>query len=91
MGQRYGAWRRSALAAIFEDASPALIREGCEAIKRSLVLGPRMKLATDLPSIIERFAASAAASEGMPEPLLWQEPRQCLKMLADLPWPPERA
>lgn len=78
------------LATIFEDASPALIREGCEAIKRSLVLGPRMKLATDLPSIVERFAASAAAAEGMPEPLLWQEPRQCLKMLADLPWPPDR-
>lgn len=81
----------TALAAIFEDASPALIREGCEAIKRSLVLGPRMKLATDLPAIMERFAASAAAAEGMPEPLLWAEPRQCLKLLADLPWPPERA
>ena len=81
----------TALAAIFEDASPALIREGCEAIKRSLVLGPRMKLASDLPAIMERFAASAAAAEGMPEPRLWAEPGQCLKLLADLPWPPERA
>lgn len=79
------------IAAIFDGASPALIREGCEAIKRSLVLGPRMKLATDLPSIMDRFRASAAASEGMPEPLLWAEPRQCLKRLEGLQWPPERS
>lgn len=81
----------AALAAIFDDASPALIREGCEAIKRSLVLGPKMRLPTDLPSIVERFAASASASEGMPEPMLWREPGTAMRMLRDAPWPPERA
>lgn len=80
----------AALAEIFEDASPALIREGCEAIKRSLVLGPKMSLSTELPSIVERFAASASASEGMPEPILWRELGSSLRMLRDQPWPPER-
>lgn len=79
------------LASIFDDASPALIREGCEAVKRSLVLGPKMRLPTDLPSIIERFAASASASEGMPEPMLWREPGTALRSLRDAPWPPELA
>ncbi len=81
----------AALAAIFDDASPALIREGCEAIKRSLVLGPKMRLPTDLPAIVERFAASASASEGMPEPLLWREPGTAMRLLREAPWPPERA
>lgn len=81
----------SGIAEAFDQASPALIREGCESIKRSLVLGPRMKLPVDLPSIAARFAASAAASEGMPEPKLWAEPRAVMRDLAALPWPPQVA
>lgn len=79
------------IADAFTDASPALIREGCEMIKRSLVLGPRMKLPCDLPSILERFAASASASEGMIEPRLWSERRLVLKAVGAVPWPPEPA
>jgi len=79
------------IADAFEQASPAMIREGCEAIKRSLVLGPRMKLPTDLPSIMARFSVSSAPSEDMAEPKLWSEPRTVMKNLAALPWPPERA
>lgn len=78
-----------ALADIFEEASPALIREACEAIKRALVLGPRMGLSTDLPSILVRIAASSAPAEGMPPPPLWDNPRYAGR-LADLPWPPVR-
>lgn len=81
----------AAIADAMAGASPALIREACESIKRSLVLGPRMRLPTDLPSIMERFAASAAASEGMPEPTLWAELRPTLRSLADVAWPPELA
>ncbi len=77
-----------ALAAVFADASPAMIREGCEMIKRALVLGPRMRLATDLPAIMARFAASAAPAEGMPEPRLWKHPRGSFALLAAAPWPP---
>lgn len=81
----------AALADVFDDASPALIRESCEMIKRALVLGPRMNLADDLPSIMNRVAASSAPSEGMPLPMLWGDHRAALAMLTDAPWPPERA
>lgn len=77
-----------ALAAAFEDASPALIREGCEAIKRSLVLGARIGLDTGLAPIMLRFSASAAPSEGMPEPALWSDTRAQLATLSGVPWPP---
>lgn len=80
----------AALAEIFADASPALIREACEMIKRSLVLGPRMSLSTELPDIMLRIAASSAPSDGMPNPMLWDNPRAALALLEGQPWPPER-
>jgi DNA polymerase III delta prime subunit len=80
-----------AIADALSGASPALIREGCETIKRSIVLGPRMNLPTDLPSILDRFGDSASAAEGMPEPRLWTDRRSVLNELSAVPWPPERA
>lgn len=73
----------------FDGASPALIKEGCEAIKRSLVLGPKLKLPVDLTSILNRFAASAAPAEGMPVPTLWHDFSEIEDRLAAAPWPPE--
>lgn len=81
----------AALAEVFADASPALIREACEGIKRAMVLGPRMGLSTDLSDVLLRIAASSAPAEGMPVPLLWGEPRAALKLLDGQPWPPERS
>ena len=79
----------TAIANAFDDASPALIREACESIKRALVLGPKMKMDTGLCSIIERFGASAAPAEGMPIPALWDRPGQIMNQLGEAPWPPE--
>lgn len=81
----------TALAEVFADASPALIREACEGIKRALVLGPRMNLSTALDDIVLRIAASSALAEGMPLPLLWDNPRAALQSLRGQPWPPERS
>lgn len=78
-----------ALVEAFSGASPALIKEGCEAVKRSLVLGPKLKLATDLPAILTRFAAGAAPAEGMSTPTLWGEYEEVADQLAGAPWPPE--
>ncbi|AHE56029.1 ATP-binding protein [Sphingomonas sanxanigenens] len=75
-----------AIAAALDGAAPSLIKEGCEAIKRSMVLGPKMGLPTDLPSIMDRFANSASASEGMPEPALWSARRSVLADLAQVEW-----
>lgn len=79
------------IADVMAGASPALIREGCESIKRSIVLGPKMGLPTDLPAMMDRFAASASASEGMPEPRLWTDRRAALNELSTADWSPERA
>lgn len=78
-----------AIARALDGASPALIRQGCEAIKRSMVLGPKMGLPTDLPAIMDRFGNSASAAEGQQEPRLWSERRNVLIELAKTPWPPE--
>lgn len=80
----------SALAEVLSSASPALIREACEGIKRALVLGPRMGLSTALHEIALRFAVSSAPADGMPLPMLWDEPRAAIELLAAQPWPPER-
>lgn len=80
----------SALADAMENASPALIKECCENIKRSLVLGPKMKMATDLPSIMHRFHASSAPSEGVAQPALWERPAVIIKGLSGVAWPPAR-
>jgi len=80
----------TAISDAFSGASPALIREGCESIKRSLVLGPKLSLPVDLPAIMSRFAASAAAAEGMPIPSLWDDPIPHMEHLGAAPWPPKR-
>jgi SpoVK/Ycf46/Vps4 family AAA+-type ATPase len=77
-----------AIADAFDGASPALMREGCESIKRALILGPRMRLPTDLAALLARFAASAAPSEGMPNPMLWDDPSTALEAAGACPWPP---
>lgn len=78
------------IADALSGASPALIREGCEALKRTLILGPRMGVETDLAPSLDRFAATAAAAEGMPEPRLWTDRRAVLAEAQRAPWPPQR-
>ena len=78
----------TALSAAFAGASPALIQQGCEAIKRSLVLGPKMNLPTDLAAIMDRFKASSSPADGQDLPRLWSHPRGALMALAKAPWPP---
>jgi len=77
------------LADAFDGASPALIREGCEAIKRALVLQSKLKLSCELPALLARFVASAAPAEGMPIPTLWEDFDDCAERCAGVPWPPE--
>jgi len=76
------------LAWALDGASPALIRLACEQAKRGLVLGDKMNLPTDLPSIMERFANGAGVADGQQEPRLWTETRSVLMKLAKAPWPP---
>lgn len=77
-----------ALADAFSGASPALIKEGCEALKRALILAPKLNLPADLTSILRRFTASAAPAEGMPVPTLWSDFDELVEGLKAAPWPP---
>lgn len=77
------------LAEAFEGASPALMKECGETIRRSLILGERMGLSNALEDIMARFVSSAAPSEGMPVPRLWQAPSVEISRLSKLPWSPE--
>ena len=77
-----------ALVDAFSGASPALLKEGCEALKRALVLAPKLNLPVGLAAILERFAASAAPAEGMPVPTLWHDFGEVRDRLEAAPWPP---
>jgi SpoVK/Ycf46/Vps4 family AAA+-type ATPase len=78
-----------ALVDALDEASPALIREACESLKRALILAPRMRLPVELPALMARFATSAAPAEGMPVPPLWADWNGCRSALSASPWPPE--
>lgn len=78
----------TALANAFSGASPALIRQGCEAIKRNLVLGRKMSLPVDLPAIMQRFLTTASPADGQPLPNLWSSPNTIMAELRRVPWPP---
>ncbi|ELR03137.1 hypothetical protein GMDG_08886 [Pseudogymnoascus destructans 20631-21] len=79
------------LAKLTEGASPALLRQMMEGLKRSLVLGPRMKRDISDPSalVMQLIEAVKPPPEFEP-PALWRSPRQA-ERLKGLAWPPERA
>ncbi|CAN5574745.1 hypothetical protein BH10PSE14_BH10PSE14_06450 [soil metagenome] len=78
-----------AIADAMDGASPALIRECLESIKRALILAPRLRMPMDLRALLVRFAVSSTPSEEMPTPLLWEDPDTALSACDDVPWPPE--
>lgn len=80
-----------ALVDALDGASPALIKECCESIKRALILGPKLNLPTDLRSMLLRFAASAAPADGQPVPVLWDAFDDVVDRVTSAPWPPELA
>lgn len=75
-----------ALAASFEEAAPALIRQFCEAVKRQLVLGPKLKWDMRKEVAIARILVAVQPHPEAPKPRLWN-----LEMkdpaLPLLPWP----
>ncbi|TCS24130.1 ATPase family protein associated with various cellular activities (AAA) [Acidomonas methanolica] len=78
------------LAEATDGASPALLRELMEGIKRGLIVRPRLRLAID--SAPEMFAAIISATMPPPEmevPKLWSR-ADTLKSLSRLSWPPIR-
>lgn len=70
-------------------APPSLLRQVMEAFKRSLVLGPRLKLpVADPVALLQRIAASVRPHQDYTQPPLWLNP-QTAAHLKGLAWPPQ--
>ncbi len=62
-----------ALARDMNGATPALIREFCEGLKRQIVLGPRLRLPMDWTDVLGRLTASIAPHPELVQPVLWKD------------------
>lgn len=80
------------LVKLTKGAPPSLLRQVMEGIKRSLVLGPKLKRNTaDLVALVGSVAAAVAPHPDYdPPPPLWRD-KGFVEHLRDLPWPPERS
>ena len=72
----------------FAGASPAFIKECCEALKRALVLGPLMSQSILLPDVMRRLVASVQPQDEASPPRLWTDVAGNISEARDLPWPP---
>lgn len=88
------AWQDEAIDALVTTtagATPALLKDLTEGIKREMVLGPRLKLDTGAAAVIGRILASVKPPPEIAEPPLWAVDAEAREaMLSDLAWPPRR-
>lgn len=73
----------------FNGASPALIRQFCEGLKRNLILGPKIGWDMDKAAVIERLVAAVHPHPDITAPPLWQS-RSKAQSVAAMPWPLQR-
>jgi ATPase family associated with various cellular activities (AAA) len=67
-------------------ASPALIRQLCENIKRQIVLGPKLKLPMSKGAVVERVITSCHPHPDLGKPRLWTLGAKD-HALTLMPWP----
>lgn len=77
------------LGAAFASASPALIRQFCEALKRSLVIGERLGHDMSKRATFDRITASVHPHPDLGKPPMWSTERDHdrERALDALPWP----
>jgi hypothetical protein len=75
-----------ALAMSFETASPALMRQFCEALKRNLVIGPKVGWNMQRESVIERILAANKPHPDLGLPRLWSHGTKDAAV-RELTWP----
>ena len=78
-----------ALSDALAGASPALLRQLMEGIKRDLILAPRLNRQTDLKSTLLRLTVSVRPHPAYSLPPLY-ESGNSIERIAEMPWPPER-
>ena len=74
------------LGASFETATPALIRQFCEGLKRQLVIGPKVGWDMTRGAVINRLVASIAPHPEIGKPRLWSQGAEDAAVRG-LPWP----
>lgn len=76
----------AAMAGALETATPSLIRQFCEAIKRTMVIGTKVGWDMGLPAVINRTIGSVSPHPDVGKPRLWSlgitDPA-----VAVMPWP----
>jgi SpoVK/Ycf46/Vps4 family AAA+-type ATPase len=74
------------LATGFSDATPALIRQFCEALKRQMVVGPKVGWSMEKSIVIDRILNAVQPHPELAKPSLWlaKGRHPCVK---SLPWP----
>lgn len=70
----------------FETASPALMRQFCENLKRQIVVGPLLNLDMGKVSVIDRLVASVQPHPDLGKPRLWSHGGKDTS-LSSMPWP----
>lgn len=78
------------MAEAFGTASPALIRQWCESIKRNIVLGPRLQWDMRREAVIGRILATTAPHPDLGKPRLWSLGAADVAVKA-MPWPLPKA
>lgn len=76
-----------AVADALHGASPALIRQVCEALKRATVLDGKMRRVRDLVTVLEAVTASAAPHPSYDKPPLWASSEALYALASAVGWP----
>ena len=79
-----------ALSEALASASPALIRQMAEHIKRQIVVGPKAGWPMDRSAVISRMVTSVAPHPDLGKPRLWSH-KQDDVAIRHLPWPLQRS
>ena len=69
-----------------EPASPALIRQFCEGLKRNLVVGPKAGWNMQKEAVVSRVVAAIAPHPDLEKPRLWAQGAKDISIRC-LPWP----
>lgn len=78
----------AAISEILDGASPALIKNVMEGVRRDHVFGPKLGQKMDAPSVFRRIASSCAPADDGIQPALWSDQDTALSLLSGVPWPP---
>ncbi|MFN4229826.1 ATP-binding protein [Parvibaculum sp.] len=74
------------LAESFATASPALMRQFCESLKRQLIIGPKIKRNMQKEAVIARILAAVTPHPDFGLPRLWSLKTQDIA-IRNMPWP----